>query len=208
MPTEPLSTRAATTATRRAAILTSARKVFIRDGYHAARLSDIAQAAGCSVGSLYTYFEDRAALLSAVLDQVELEMRMRNRSLDWRGGSVEEIKEAIKQTNRAYLETFRRNAAEMALLEQVALSEPAFHKQRQERARRFVQRNAGMIEQLQEAGLVNATDDAETLSAALSVMVSRLAYNAFIVGNFLEDSSVERLAKTVDQVWFRVLGLN
>ena len=57
-------------AARRQAILAAARRVFVHDGYHSARLTDIAAQAGCSVGTVYTYFEDRSELLSAVLEQV------------------------------------------------------------------------------------------------------------------------------------------
>ncbi|HJF12095.1 TetR/AcrR family transcriptional regulator [Corynebacterium falsenii] len=194
-------------AARRQAILAAARRVFVHDGYHSARLTDIAAQAGCSVGTVYTYFEDRSELLSAVLEQVEQEMRGRNRTLRTDGDTVEEVKGSISQANRFYLESFRKNAKEMALMEQVALSDPVFHRQRQERAARFVKRNAGMIRTLQDKGIVRAGEDPEMLSAALSVMVSRLAYNAFVEGNFLSEYTVEQLAETVDEVWFRTLGL-
>ena len=60
---------------RREAILAAARTVFVRDGYAAAKLADVAAEAGCSVGTLYTHFEDRDDLLAEVLRGVEEEMR-------------------------------------------------------------------------------------------------------------------------------------
>jgi len=53
----------------RAAILEAAEAVFSEQGIHRARMEDIATQAGVSVGTLYNYFEDRQALLSALLEQ-------------------------------------------------------------------------------------------------------------------------------------------
>jgi len=53
-------------ATKRAAILTAARTTFCRDGYEAAKMSDIAAEAGVASGTLYLYFKSKEALASAI----------------------------------------------------------------------------------------------------------------------------------------------
>ena len=53
----------------RDAILVSAEQVFGKDGLHAARMEDVAQSAGVSVGTLYNYFHDRAGLVDALLEE-------------------------------------------------------------------------------------------------------------------------------------------
>jgi hypothetical protein len=53
------------TAARRAAILDAALTVFAAHGYESARLDDVAAKAGVAKGTLYLYFEDKEALLSA-----------------------------------------------------------------------------------------------------------------------------------------------
>jgi DHA2 family multidrug resistance protein len=52
----------------REAILDAAASVFTSDGAASARMEDIAAAAGIAVGTLYNYFEDRAALVTALLE--------------------------------------------------------------------------------------------------------------------------------------------
>jgi AcrR family transcriptional regulator len=48
-------------------ILQAARQVFAQQGFHATRMSDIAQAAGVSQGTLYHYFSSKDELFLAVL---------------------------------------------------------------------------------------------------------------------------------------------
>ena len=49
-------------------LLQAGERGFAKLGYDAAHVSDIAQAANCSVGSFYRRFRDRAALLEGMLD--------------------------------------------------------------------------------------------------------------------------------------------
>ena len=50
------------------AILAAAEEVFAEDGLAAARMEQIAARAGVAVGTLYNHFEDRDALVAALLD--------------------------------------------------------------------------------------------------------------------------------------------
>jgi len=52
---------------RRGELLDAARRVFERDGYHAATVSAIVQAAGLSQGAFYLYFPDKKAVFAALL---------------------------------------------------------------------------------------------------------------------------------------------
>lgn len=52
----------------RAALVSAARFVFARDGYHGASLDEIARAAGYSKGAVYSNFTNKAELFLAVLD--------------------------------------------------------------------------------------------------------------------------------------------
>ena len=45
-------------------------------------------------------------------------------------------------------------------------------------------------------------------TTALSVMISRLAYFTWVEGFFDDsDETLEQVAKTIDDIWFRSLGL-
>ncbi|MCU1320843.1 MAG: regulatory protein TetR [Acidobacteriaceae bacterium] len=53
----------------RVAILDSAQKVFFRDGFESAQVSEIAKAAGRTSGSIYAQFENKEHLFMAVLER-------------------------------------------------------------------------------------------------------------------------------------------
>jgi AcrR family transcriptional regulator len=59
----------------RARILAAAEEVFAEKGYDGARLSDIAEVAGCSVGAVYFRFKDKDALFSAIAESFTDEAR-------------------------------------------------------------------------------------------------------------------------------------
>ena len=53
---------------RRKQILTLARDVFAKRGYHAAKIDDIVAAAGVARGTFYLYFEDKRAIFEEIVD--------------------------------------------------------------------------------------------------------------------------------------------
>ena len=55
---------------RRALIVDAATRVFAEKGFHRATIKDIAQAAGIADGTIYNYFANKEALLSAILDRL------------------------------------------------------------------------------------------------------------------------------------------
>jgi len=55
---------------RKAQILEAATEVFIRAGFHKARMDDIAKQAGLSKGALYWYFDSKDAIIQAILDRM------------------------------------------------------------------------------------------------------------------------------------------
>jgi AcrR family transcriptional regulator len=61
----------------RGEILVAAERVFGVRGLGSAKMEEIALATGVSVGTLYNHFEDREALLSALLDERRAEVRAR-----------------------------------------------------------------------------------------------------------------------------------
>ncbi|AGP29980.1 TetR/AcrR family transcriptional regulator [Corynebacterium terpenotabidum] len=191
-------------ARRRSDILAAARAVFLRDGYHDAKLTGVAAEAGCSVGTLYTYFADRDALLAAVLTEVEEEMRTAGRP---DRDTTRTPADQIRATNRAYLASYRKNRDIMALMEQVAQADENFGRQRLLRADGFIDRNARALERLAEAGEITITD-AELTAMALSAAVSRMAYITWVDGRYPDtDETLDRLCATADRIWLGTLGL-
>src|SRR6185369_7778942 len=110
----------------------------------------------------------------------------------------------IEQTHRAYLESYRHNARLMALMEQVATIDDDFRQLRRRRAVEFSRRNARLIARLQEQGLADPELDPYLASSALSSMVSRMAYNTYVLG---EKTSLEQLIATLTRLWVSALRL-
>jgi AcrR family transcriptional regulator len=57
-------------AERRHQILTVARDVFAKRGYHAAKIEDIVAAAGVARGTFYLYFDDKRAIFEEIVDRM------------------------------------------------------------------------------------------------------------------------------------------
>jgi AcrR family transcriptional regulator len=184
----------------RAALVGAARRVFERDGYVRARITDIADEAGVAHGSFYSHFDGKPAIFAAVMAEVEEEMLHPGPVLT-AGDPVA----VIEAANRAYLEAYQRNARLMALLEQVATVDESFRELRRKRSAAFLDRNARAVRRLQQAGLADPGLDADLTSLALSTMVSRSAYAAFVLETPPADS--EALAATLTRLWVNALRI-
>ncbi len=57
-----------TRAAYREAIMAAAEKIILRDGYQPAKMADIAEATGVSVGTLYNYFDSKEAVFNALFE--------------------------------------------------------------------------------------------------------------------------------------------
>jgi len=191
----------------REALVTAARTVFERDGFVAARVTDIADTAGVAHGSFYSHFQSKEDVFAAVLAEVEEDMLHPG---PWPGPwpaltAGSDPVAVIEAANVAYLDAYRRNARLMALLEQVATVDRDFLELRLRRSAAFVARNARAIRRLQRAGLADPALDPELASLALSAMVSRSAYVTLAVGRKPVD--VGRLAATLTRLWVNGLGI-
>lgn len=60
---------------RRQQILDAAGQCFRQSGFHAASMASIAGLAGQSVGQIYRYFENKEAIIAAIVDQHLVELR-------------------------------------------------------------------------------------------------------------------------------------
>jgi AcrR family transcriptional regulator len=84
-------------AARRGQILEAARRVFAERGFRRATTREVARAAGISEGTIYNYFEDKDALLMAILEELnETERR------------AEEFEEGMDSDFRGFLEGYLR----------------------------------------------------------------------------------------------------
>ena len=197
----PATVRGART---RAALVAAARKVFERDGYLDAKLTEIAKVAGCATGSFYTYFANKEEIFAAVLEQAQQDMMHPGMG---RVSDADDPYAVLEASNRAYLEAYRRNAKLMGLMEQVAQIDPEFRAFRARRADAFIQRNATGIADLQRRGIADGDIDPLLAARALSAMVSRLAYSIFVAGEVSEGADFDAVVDTVTRLWANALNM-
>ena len=84
---------------RQQQILDAACDCVRRSGFHGASMAEIAQAAGLSVGQIYRYFENKEAIVAAIVAQDLAEMRAKFAEFETAGGSMVDM--AIDQCARA-----------------------------------------------------------------------------------------------------------
>ncbi len=84
-------------ATRRQQILQSARDVFAKHGYHAAKVEDIVNAAGVARGTFYLYFEDKRAIFEEIVDRLLVRFGMAIQRVDPKGDVTEEVKANMRR---------------------------------------------------------------------------------------------------------------
>jgi AcrR family transcriptional regulator len=186
----------------RGRIVEAAEAVFVRRGYLEARVADIAQEAGVAHGSFYTYFASKDEVFREVADRVVTEMyaALEGRSL---GGSAAE---RIREANRRYIELYERHAGVIALIEQVATFNDDLLQLRRDLRNRFIERVERAISRVWETGGEATAPplDPHVAANALAGMVDNFTYWWFVLGeSFDRDQALE----TLDQVWFRTLGL-
>jgi AcrR family transcriptional regulator len=102
----------------REALLTAARAVFLEIGYDAGSVRDIIGRSGLALGTFYNYFEDKEAILRAVLEENASRMRVKFRAARASARSFPEFCEIEFSLffhevveDRGTFELLRRNAA-------------------------------------------------------------------------------------------------
>ena len=80
-----------------------------------------------------------------------------------------------------------------------------FRELRRRRSAAFLARNARAVRRLQRAGRADPDLDPDLASLALSTMVSRSAYAAFVLG--APSADVEQLAVTLTRLWVNGLRI-
>jgi AcrR family transcriptional regulator len=200
-PPEQLSERGRRT---REALIAAARRVFERDGFIEARITDIAEEAGAAHGTFYTYFDSKEAALRAVILQLESEL-LGAGAAQYQGRRDDRAPlDALRAANRRYLETYRANSKLMVIWENVAAIVPDIAALLHEAKGAFVTRAEKSIRGLQEAGLADPSLDPRYAAHALTGMVSRFAYTWFAQG---EEFELDKATDELTTLWARAIGL-
>jgi AcrR family transcriptional regulator len=200
-PPEQLSDRGRRT---REALIAGARRVFERDGFIDARITDIAEEAGAAHGTFYTYFDSKEAALRAVILQLESGL-LGAGAAPYQGRRDDRAPlDALRAANRGYLETYRANSKLMVIWENAAAIVPDISALLHEAKTAFVTRAEKSIRGLQEAGLADPALDPRYAAHALTGMVSRFAYTWCTQG---EEFELDKATDELTGLWARAIGL-
>ena len=188
----------------RDALIAAARRVFERDGFIDARITDIAEEAGAAHGTFYTYFDSKEAALRAVILQLESEL-LGAGAARYEGRRDDRAPlDALRAANRRYLETYRANSKLMVIWENVAAIVPDIAALLHEAKGAFVTRAEKSIRGLQDAGLADPSLDPRYAAHALTGMVSRFAYTWCAQG---EEFELDKATDELTTLWARAIGL-
>lgn len=140
-------------AVQQAAILDAAEVIFVRDGYYAAKMTDIAEQAGFSTGSLYTYFDGKEEIFQSMIAG---RFGVLYEKLDAEMERADTFFELIAHLTTIYAEFMDERRTFMRLIVAaypVVVIGPTAHAQLGDIAMESYQRFTGLIERVVERGI-------------------------------------------------------
>lgn len=185
----------------RQAILQAARKVFARDGYVDARMSDIAAAAGLSTGGLYRYFLSKEAVFEALI--ADLHEALYEASGRTTHDFATDPYQALYDANLGYLTVYYAHRDVMRAFREAAAVDARFRAFWWEMRRRHVDRFADAVKRIHGVKTVDGSDTA-LVADAMACMVEECAY-VWYAQESLSDRQVtlEEAARIVTRTWHR-----
>lgn len=147
------------------AILEAAEKLFQRVGYHEAKMADVAQSAGVSVGTLYKYFPSKIDVFTSLMQ------RGRDESLallDECFALAEPIKRLIAVIDGLFGHVEKRGSTFALITELGPMPELQMWKEQDDCVfESFIQRLESTIKDAQKTGKLRKDVDARTLAITL-----------------------------------------
>lgn len=206
-PAEPRTKKGWSTRQR---VVDGAREVFSRQGYSAARVLDITEAAGVSLGGFYRYFRNKDDVFESILHDVDEEM--------YGATHVERVpgvrlatdpQRTIFLANRGYLATYREHADFLRSIREACSVDRRYLEVTLLARRRFRDR---FIRRFQASGYSRdgTGDDNELVLHvdALVHMTEESAYMWFGQGQrntYVPTPDLDTLAGVITNVWCRTL---
>ncbi|WP_285559731.1 TetR/AcrR family transcriptional regulator [Actinoplanes regularis] len=201
--TNPAPTAPATARGRRTrdALLGAGRELLETRGWAAFTPEQVAQAAGVSYGTFYTYFESKDDLLRAIVRAVAEEMFTESLVAP---DTADEPYVRIVESNRGYLRAWRNASRVLRLVEQGADSDDALRRMLLEVRELYVHRGAEGLRRLQEAGLADRDLDPRLTAIVLGAMVEQMAH---VIYSLREPLDEDEVVNHMSRLWASAIGL-
>lgn len=178
----------------RAALLDAARQAFEQRGFDDCRMNDIADAAGVSHGTVYTYFDSKEEILGDVVDELLVELQDDLRT------SASDPMARIGEANRRYLRAYHDNNRLLAVVEQAAVTYPELGERLVAFRQRYHQRVTTALRRLQEQRRVSEHLRPDVAATALCAMVE--GFSRYWDGPLTDD-----IDATLTRLWVNALSL-
>lgn len=182
-------------------LMDAARKIFVRDGFLEAKITDITSGAGVASGTFYTYFDSKEAIFTAVIKDVNNRLYQ---AASAPPGTTREPLARFEAATRAYVHAYQEHAGLLAILEQVATISPRFREMRRGIRQIFRTRSEKGIRRLQTEGRIDPELSPRLAAEALTSMVSNFCYVWLVLG---EDYDEEESIQTLTRIWAHGIGL-
>jgi AcrR family transcriptional regulator len=186
------SRQQARTAATRKKLLAAAARIFARDGFEAARLEDIAAAAGYTRGAFYANFNDKEDLFFALLEQwVNERMAEVNLLLKKRQGA----KGQLRTLRNYYAGSAKDGRIALLSLEfrLYAIRHPAAHARLRMRMRLLRSCGADLLRRITESKGYSLPVSARAATASLSALSNALFLEHLVDADSLTKAYVQRL---------------
>lgn len=177
-------------------LLRAARLVLVRDGYAAARVSDISATAGLSNGAFYRYFTDKQQVMLHVIAEFIATSRESVRV----PFDPEQPTGSVRASTRRYLEYWAENAPVWWAVLEATQIDPQVDAIHRKEIDDWCKRIAHMLERGAALGVVRDDIDPVTAGYLLGVMTQAYAQHAFRLGSDLDTDPV-RVADEVTKIW-------
>ena len=189
----------------RARLLEAAKHIFEEDGFLEARISDIAERAGLSHGSFYHYFDSKEEIFREVAEAVEDQLSAPLAGVILDPDSHAPPPERIREALRRHLESYRREARIIGVIEQMSRYDKQINDVRTARHEQYQKQVADSIRSLQEHHLADPALDPELAAAALAAMSSRFPEMWLVQGAI--SCSFEEAVDQLTRMLVNALGL-
>lgn len=180
---------------------------FGQHGYNAVRITDIVAEAGISHGLFYRHFADKDAILLALLDQLNEELRRTTARTVGEGDSLS--LERLEARNIQFFRDYRRDRLLLRVAREAAAQQEHsdFRRVWLQMRDRFVARTERWLERLVRSGAVPPLADIPMVAEGLSSLTEQLAYvQVGLAAQEPDDAFIERLGKACGLIWFRTIS--
>ena len=181
----------------RNALLEAARRLFQAKGYANTKIADITKEAGKALGSFYTYFENKEAVLEQLAENLKADIDGRLTRLDLTSGEPYDV---ILELCAVYWNSCKDHAPELAAIFQASMLDERFAIRWREIRSDARENIATGIRALDESGRVRNSDP-EATASALGSMMDYFCYVWLIEGgevgrpSLADDVAIETMAR-------------